>query len=220
MNEMTKLTPEDTAEIERILETVCPEEDYEWSDECERDKKRFRSALTEYALSKKREMEDAARELFTVADKIAEYEAAVEDFLEIWPLRDCELQAYCAATFVPALRKAASEERPSMSLTLELRNKYNALESENAKLKARVEELEANATLSEHVAASGNKFSNDLVDRIAALETRLKVAKSGLTKIEKMPWENSQSPYAVIARTALAEIDRLAQLSSKEKEQK
>ena len=56
--------------------------------------------------------------------------------------------------------------------------KTTKVSSERDELKRRVEELEANLALSEQTIESGNRFSNDLTDRISSLEAALKVAQA------------------------------------------
>lgn len=68
-------------------------------------------------------------------------------------------------------------------------------------------------TLAQHAAAVNVDLNTTITvvylsEDNARKAARIEKLEAALRKIEKMPWPNSESPYALIARAALAEGDK------------
>jgi len=91
---------------------------------------------------------------------------------------------------------------------------FASLSAERDELKRRVEELEANLALSEQTIESGNRFSNDLTDRISSLEAALEEAGKFLEQAEAY-YRQGLDTLAIVettsARKALSRLTRAAQ---------
>jgi len=86
---------------------------------------------------------------------------------------------------------------------------FASLSAERDELKRRVEELEANLALSEQTIESGNRFSNDLTDRISSLEAALEEAGKFLEQAEAYYRQGLDTLAIVETTSARKAISRL-----------